>query len=138
MKLYIPNKYLNVASNYLNHIQKTVRTFIGRNKEWFEFPVLFIFLNSQSSQSFKITCTVTLPEFGDAVYKNKFFRLKELFQLQCFFKESMPFITGIFFLKPFSEKQEISLGHHIQVSSLFLLGLGRGEGKGQQMKDIHV
>jgi len=30
-----------------------------------------------------------------------------------FLEESMPFITGIFFLKPFPEKQEISLGHHI-------------------------
>ena len=42
----------------------------------------------------------------------------------------MPFITGIFFLKPFPETQEISLGHHIYVSSLFLLGLGMGGGEG--------
>ena len=46
MKVYILNKYLKVSSNYLNHIKKTVGTFIGRNIEWFEFPVLFMSLNS--------------------------------------------------------------------------------------------
>ena len=133
MKFYIPNKYLNVSSNYLNHMQKTVvRTFIGRNNEWFEFPMLFMFLNSQSSQRFKITCNSA--RFVDVVHKDNFFRLKKLFQLQCFLKQSMPFITGIFFLKPFSEKQEISLGHHIQVSSLFLLGLYGGKGKDSKLK----
>jgi len=30
-----------------------------------------------------------------------------------FLEESIPVITGFSFLKPFPEKQEISLGHHI-------------------------
>ena len=38
MKLSMPNKDLNVSDNYLNHIEKTVTTFICRNKECFEFP----------------------------------------------------------------------------------------------------
>ena len=38
MKLSMPNKHLNVSNNYLNHIEKTVTTFICRNKECFEFP----------------------------------------------------------------------------------------------------
>ena len=45
MKLYLQNKHPNVSSNCLNCMQKTVRTFMGRSKEWFEFPVLFMFLN---------------------------------------------------------------------------------------------
>ena len=49
MKLYIQNKYLNVSCNYLNHVKKTVGTFIGRGKEWFEFHFLFMLLNSYSS-----------------------------------------------------------------------------------------
>ena len=48
---------------------------------------------------------------------------------QCFLKESMPFIIGIFFLKSFPEKQEISLGDHISVRGLFLLKLSTGGGE---------
>ena len=37
MKLFMPNKHLDVSKNYLNHIEKTVTTFICRNKDCFEF-----------------------------------------------------------------------------------------------------
>ena len=43
MKIFVPNKHLNVSNNYLNHIEKTVTTFICRNKECFEFLVFFMF-----------------------------------------------------------------------------------------------
>ena len=49
MKLSMPNKHLNVSNNCLNHVEKTVTTFICRNKECFEFPVFFMFLNSNST-----------------------------------------------------------------------------------------
>ena len=38
MKLSMPNKHLNVSNNYLNHIEKTVKIFICRKNECFEFP----------------------------------------------------------------------------------------------------
>ena len=56
MKPSMPNKHLNVSKNYLNHIEKTVTTFIRRNKECFEFPSPHI-----DSKLF-----VTLPKFPDA------------------------------------------------------------------------
>ena len=63
MKLNKHNKYLNVSCNYLNHIQKTVRTFTGRNKKWFESPLLFIFLNFFLEFQNDMSCNS--PEFGD-------------------------------------------------------------------------
>ena len=68
MKFSMSNKHLNVSNNYLNHIEKTVTTFICRNKECFEFP-------SPQKDS---KLYVTVPEFPDARHKNKCFRLKEL------------------------------------------------------------
>lgn len=106
----------------MNLKKKTIRTFIGRKKIWFEFPVLFMFLDSQSSQRFKITYNST--RIIDAVHNTIFFRLEELLQLQCFLNETMKNITCTSFLKPSPEKQEISLGHQVWVSSLFLFGLG--------------
>ena len=130
MKLNIYNKYLNVSCNYLNHIQKTVRTFTGRNKEWFESPLLFMFLNFSLEFQNDMSCNSTRI-WRCCIYmcKNKFLRLKELFQLQCFLKESMSFITCIFFLKPFAEKNR-------QVA-LFYWGWVWGGGW-QQIKDIHL
>ena len=56
MKHSMPNKDLNVSNNYLNHVAKAVTTYICRNKECFEFPIVLI----------KIQNYVTLPKFPDA------------------------------------------------------------------------
>ena len=56
MKIFVPNKHLNVSNNYLNHIEKTVTTFICRHKERFEYP-------SPHKES---ELYIILPKFPDA------------------------------------------------------------------------
>ena len=100
MKLYVQNKYPNVSSNYLNYMQKTVRTFMGRRKEWFEFSCAF-----HVPKLFLITCKSTRINCADAVHENKFFMSKEYFL--------HAIRTGIFFLNPFQQSKKWHLGHHI-------------------------